>query len=329
MIMSNRTRRDRSMRARRSRLRDLNLPGMALAVVCAATALPCYAQGTPPPGGQAPPVSSAPPWALRRDGTAVPEWQEPGSPKPKTPPPPGLYVAIGDSITFGYGTTRDCQSFPAHPVDIEAFCPSGTSYAALVAKGVRKTGIAGSFMNLGISGADLRRVLRDELPLLPAEATLVTLYIGTNDSRGAASSSVEGVVKRFETRFEDVLTAIHSKAPKARIVLINFPNERVLAEELFSTYHTAPEALPKFEVVSGQLAAFIDSHYPQYPVVDTVCMPESYRTDLLYRMSVHPNDEGSRILAKAVLKVITSATPPGPPNSCKWLSEKATPPQTK
>ena len=284
-------------------------------------AMPGQAQGSASvasPGGAD--AVSAGPWAIGRDGKVQPEWVEPGSPKPKTPPPAGLYVAIGDSITFGYGTTKNCQAFPTHPVDVETFCPNGTSYAVRVARKLREDGIAGHFMNLGISGADVSRVIRDELPLLPAEATLITVYIGTNDSRGTTKYPVETVVKRFETKYAEMLSLIKAKAPKARVVVVNFPNERVLAEELTEKYHTPVEALPRFEAVSQQLDTFIDSHFPEYPVVDTICMPESYRTDLLYRMSVHPDDEGSAILAKAVLKVITAAKPAAPPRSCKWYS---------
>lgn len=262
-----------------------------------------------------------PPWAVRTGRPPIEEWKEPGNPKVKTAPPPGLYVAIGDSITFGYGTSRNCQAFPATPVDIDAFCPDGTSYATRVAKGVRDASIAGHFMDLGINGADVSRILRDELPLLPADTTLITIYVGTNDSRGVTKYPVETVVEKFKTKYEEMLTAVHKKAPNARVVLINFPNERVLGEELMATYHTPPEALPKYEVVSQQLDSFINSHYPQYPVVDTVCMPDSYNVSMLYRLSVHPNDEGAKLLAKAVLRVIESPDPPAPPKSCKWLSE--------
>jgi hypothetical protein len=58
-------------------------------------------------------------------------------------------------------------------------------------------------------------------------------------------------------------------------------------------------------------------------------MPESYNVDLLYRLSVHPNDEGANILAKAVLKAIKSSNPPAPSRSCKWLSKVAGSGETK
>lgn len=294
---------------------------LALLIVTGMTSVSGRGQTTASETPQVAQDPSVPPWAVRSGRPPLEEWKEPGNPKPRHAPPPGLYVAIGDSITFGYGTTRNCQAFPATPVDIDAFCPDGTSYATRVAKGVRDASIAGHFMDLGINGANVSRVLRDELPLLPADATLITIYIGTNDSRGVTKYPVDTVIKKYESKYEEMLTAVHAKAPNARVILVNFPNERVLGEELTANYHTAPEALPKFEVVSQQLDAFINSHYPQYPVVDTVCMPESYNVDLLYKLSVHPNDEGAKFLAKAVLQVIKSLNPPSPPKSCKWLSK--------
>jgi lysophospholipase L1-like esterase len=297
---------------------------LALLLGTGMTAMSAHGQTVAAATPQVVPDSSVPPWAVRTGRPPLDEWKQPGNPRPRTPPPAGLYVAIGDSITFGYGATRNCQAFPAHPVDIDAFCPDGTSYATRVAKGVRDAGIAGHFMDLGINGADVSRILRDELPLLPAEATLITIYVGTNDSRGVTKNPVNVVVEKYKRKFEERLATIHAKAPNARIILLNFPNERVLGEELMATYHTPSEALPKYEVVSQSLDTFINAHYPQYPVVDTVCLPESYNVDLLYRLSVHPNDEGASILAKAVLKVIKSPNPSAPPESCKWLSADPT-----
>jgi lysophospholipase L1-like esterase len=255
------------------------------------------------------------PWAVARDGKVTPIHV--GTATPATPAPAGLYVALGDSITHGVGVKNNCASFPATPVDIEAFCPEGTSYAILTAKALRAAGVAGRFLNLGISGAHVERVISDELPFLPADATLVTLYIGTNDSRGVKNlkTPIADVVHQYEQHFEDLLAAIHKQAPHARIVLINFPNQKYLA----ASYHLPDEVLPRYDATSQILDKFIDAHYPQYAVADTVCSPATYDDSLLYKSTVHPNEAGAAILADALVKVILAPKPPAPPAQCKWF----------
>ncbi len=240
--------------------------------------------------------------------------------RPATPPPPGLYVAMGDSITYGVGASVKCQAFPAHPVDIEEYCPDGTSYAVMTARALRKAGVAGRFMNLGISGAHVEQAIDEEVPYLPADATLVTLYIGTNDSRAVRfpKTAVAEVVDKFEQHFNELLTMIHEKAPKARVVLINFPNEKYLA----ASYHIPDTVLPLYNETSQILARFIDSHYPRYAVVDTVCMRASYDAGLRYKGTVHPNDKGDAILARRVVRTILAKNPPAPPASCAWYSAR-------
>jgi len=266
---------------------------------------------------------TSPPWAQRKSGPPLAIHQGTGT--PTTPTPAGLYVAMGDSITFGYGANPNCQAFPTHPVDPAQFCPEGRSYATLVALALRNKGIAGQFMNLGISGAHVERILSDELPYLPAEATLITLYIGTNDSRAVRNTktTIKETVAQFEKNYDVLLASIHKQAPHAKIVLINFPNEQYLAE----SYHFAPEALPRFNATSQILDKFIDDHYPTYPVVDTICNPSSYDKALLYNETVHPNEEGSAILAKAVLDIILAANPAAPPTTCKWFNANSLPSQ--
>jgi lysophospholipase L1-like esterase len=224
---------------------------------------------------------------------------------------------MGDSITFGVGVDKNCHAFPARPVDIEEYCPDGTSYAILVAKALRDAGVAGQFMNVGIGGAHVERVISDELPFLPPETTLVTLYIGTNDSRGVRDPNkpISEVVNQFETHFDELLAQIHARAPKARIVLINFPNEKYLA----ATYNVPDDVLPRYDATSQILAAFIDAHYPSYAVVDTICNPASYANSLLYKGGVHPNEAGAAILANSVVNVVLAKEPPAPAGNCQWF----------
>jgi lysophospholipase L1-like esterase len=260
------------------------------------------------------------PWAISHNKADEPYKGPHGT--PATPPPPGLYVAMGDSITYGVGVKVRCSPFPTHPVDVDEFCPDGTSYPVLVARALRAAGIAGHFMNVGIGGAHVDRVIKEEIPYLPAEATLINVYIGTNDSRPGATPKHDAkyVVGLFESQYEDMLKAIHAKAPHARIVLVNFPNEKYLNGS-DSTYKIPETALPLYDEISQVLTRFIDAHYPAYGVVDTACNPSSYDWSLQLGQGVHPNEQGAAILAASVLKVVLTAKPAPPPASCKWYSE--------
>jgi len=288
---------------------------LALSALIVASAALAQDTPTPDPTDAAKTHAGLPPWAVNRTGKVTPFHV--GTATPATPAPAGLYVAMGDSITYGVGVDNNCASFPTTPVDIEAFCPEGTSYAILTARALRAAGIAGHFLNLGIGGAHVERVISDELPYLLADATIVTLYIGTNDSRGVKNTKtpIRDVVAQYEQHFEDLLKAIHTRAPHARIVLINFPNEKYLA----ATYNLPDEVLPRYDASSQILDKWIDAHYPKYAVADTICNPASYDPAMLYKGGVHPNEAGAAILAKSVIAAILAPTPAAPPAKCQWF----------
>ena len=256
---------------------------------------------------------AVPAWARRKDGSMAHLGDEHASPQTKQPA--GLYVAMGDSITNGTGVKQSCQAFPGHPVDIEEYCPDGTSYAILTAKGLRKGGIAGSFMNVGIGGAHVEKVIAEELPFLPTDATIVSVYMGTNDSRSVRDLklSIADAVSDFEEQYDKLLAAIHARAPRARIILINFPNQKYLADPK----RFGPDITPRFDATSQIEDKFTDDHYPKYTVVDTVCNPATYDPAMIYEAGVHPNEAGALVLARSVLSAVLSPAPP--PQSCPWF----------
>jgi lysophospholipase L1-like esterase len=297
------------------RVRLLNRCGSAVACfafLCRLVAQAPQAVDNKPVPGSGPDDPRPAPWAISGDKVLKPYAGTPGT--PATPPPAGLYVAMGDSITFGVGVK-------VHPVDVEVYCPNGKSYAVLVAKALRKAGIAGQFMDVGIGGAHVDRLINEEIPYLPANATLITIYIGTNDARPGAKPNHDAkyFIDLYERQYEEMLKAVHAKAPKARIVLVNFPNQRYLNGS-DSAYKIPEETLPLYDEVSRTLTAFIDAHYPAYGVVDNACNPASYDWSMQSNLSVHPNEQGAAILAAAVVKVLSTNTPPAPPSSCKWFT---------
>ncbi len=109
----------------------------------------------------------------------------------------GLYVAIGDSITFGYGLGA----------------PGRDAFPYLVAQrlGVR-------VLDLGISGVDARGALAFETPRVPRSATIITIFVGTNDAdrirRGTFTDA------QFRSTYRDLIAAAHAAAPFAQIYLL-------------------------------------------------------------------------------------------------------------
>jgi acyl-CoA thioesterase I len=83
--------------------------------------------------------------------------------------PPGaagpLWVVLGDSTAQGLGASS----------------PDGGYVGQVLAELSRQTGLPWRVLNLSVSGALTRDVLGAQLPLMPADADLVTCGIGVND----------------------------------------------------------------------------------------------------------------------------------------------------
>jgi lysophospholipase L1-like esterase len=229
---------------------------------------------------------------------------------------------LGDSITAGTGTSINCKPFPRKPITIGQYCANGTSYPLLVAKGLRAAGRANRLLNLGIPGATADQVIREEVPLIPSDATLVTLYVGTNDSRefGEFKSSVPDVVAHFTSVYQQILSGIAERSPTARIVLLNVPNEEVIGR----SYNIEETRRARFGAISTAFDLWINSQYPKYAVVDTLCDARSYDPSRRYRASVHLNDDGAKDLAQAILQLVLATTSPPPATKCEWLTPAST-----
>jgi len=118
-----------------------------------------------------------------------------------SPPPQavgeGLYVAIGDSITFGYGLGA----------------PGRDAFPYLVAQ---RLGVP--VLDLGIPGVDSRGALEFEAPRVPRSATIITIFVGTNDAdrirRGTFTDA------QFRSTYQKLIVAAHAAAPSAQIYLL-------------------------------------------------------------------------------------------------------------
>jgi lysophospholipase L1-like esterase len=116
--------------------------------------------------------------------------------------PSVIYVALGDSLTFGFGADH----------------PMTESYPALLA---RRLPSGSHLHNLAIPGITIADALDQELPTaLAAHPTLVTVWLGYNDVTLSTSPA------SYSTSLEHMLKAL--RARHARIFVANMPNPRIV-----------------------------------------------------------------------------------------------------
>lgn len=197
-------------------------------------------------GGAVPPVASVPPMAAVK------------------------YVALGDSITFGY------------------FSSPGHGYADIVAQQKGYT-----LVNLGIPGEYSWNLIPDELPNIPPDAGLVSLFIGTNDEYNLLNQPQNETwwVQRFTDDLNTTIQGIHKRAPSARVILLTLP----LWSKLQGFAYV--DALDRG--IMGDAGEKMNAAIKAtgLTIVDLANDPNLY-DPANYHDAVHPNDAGHAYIAK-------------------------------
>ncbi len=182
------------------------------------------------PASPAPPLED--PMSLRRTGItglflgvlallgALPAAADPG--------PSGVsYVAMGDSYSAGLGAGGSGDSCAR----------TANAYPALWAAANRPA----AFASLACSGATAASVAADQVSALPADTTLVSVTIGGNDvgfstimqtcalhRTSDCLATVAAAEKVARTalpgRLDALYTAISARAPRARVVVLGYPD---------------------------------------------------------------------------------------------------------
>ncbi len=224
-----------------------------------------------------------------------------------------VYASLGDSITNGWNAGVTCQDWPSTPQPFPTFCGDGNSYVVDVARGLTAAGHQVSVVNPAQPSKRIGYVIKVELAEVPVDATLVSLYIGTNDWRDIANAGSEPAVvagiARFKADFDGVLVSIAKKAPGASVVLLNVPNQKFVNEG------HAPDELERFDRVSNELNHFINSHAERYAIIDNACDARTY--DKAFRGSnVHPNTAGHQLIAERIVAATSGMPAPLPAASC-------------
>ncbi len=264
--------------------------------------------------------------------------QSPGSVVP-SPPTLTRYVALGASDAVGFNASVSCDG-PANaagtrpqrsdPLD----CPNGTGYvprlACLLPGPVE-------LINLGRSGAvispaiqSLREgipanLLQDQVPRISPDATLITIWIGGNDTNAIAFAAaqlalqgrdplpfIEQQIQQFAADYQTLLQAVRARAPQARLVVANLPN---FAQIPLGQQQPGNVRQLLSRISLGLTQRAINPLSQQgIPVVDLLCDPRSYSRDSFFPGPLadgfHPNDRGYADLAAAFLRALQQPTPP-------------------
>jgi lysophospholipase L1-like esterase len=192
---------------------------------------------------------------------------------PASHPAAPLVVALGDSITYGYGL------------------PSRTrqNYAALYT-----ASIGGKLVNLGQPGYNCQDVLKNEVPNMPTGARVVILYCGTNDVGGfdfspakvtRAPAATDAELAAYEKTFASVLAAVRAKEPHAKLYLLNLRHWQGI---------DGPEPRQFARDVDAWNAMLEATHLQ---VVDLCGDARMYNLANFLHDEIHPNVAGSKAMA--------------------------------
>ncbi|HEY8550661.1 MAG TPA: SGNH/GDSL hydrolase family protein [Vicinamibacterales bacterium] len=263
-----------------------------------------------------------------------------GSPTEPTPPTQGQevrYAAIGASDALGVGGSVPCLPFTD--------CPSGTGYVQTVTRRLRDAGRTVTLLNLGIPGAvlgpDIENLARElgrgtignflerELPFVPRNSTLVTIFAGGNDvnivgsaieaGRGGSDpiAYAQGFVQGFGRDLSTLVNGVRSRAPNARIVVLNLPNLAALP-------YVANRPLDQrriFQTLAVSFSAQVNTLASQgVMVLDLMCDPRSYSPSNYSSDGFHPNDAGYAYLSELVYNAVTTGSAPPPRAQCAEMA---------
>jgi len=270
------------------------------------------------------------------------------------PSPPALtrYVALGASDAVGFNASVSCDG-PANaagtrpqrsePLD----CPNGTGYVPRLARSLPGPV---ELINLGRSGAVISpaiqalregipaNLLQDQVPRIPPNATLITIWVGGNDTNAIVFAAarralqgedplpfVERQIQQFAADYQTLLQAVRARAPQARLVVANLPNFAQIP--LGQQQPSGVRQLLALVSVGLSQRAINPLSQQGIPVVDLLCDPRSYRRESFFPGPLadgfHPNDRGYADLAEAFLRILQQPVPPQ--RRCPPFSEVGSP----
>lgn len=250
--------------------------------------------------------------------------ESPTAPSAPDATQPIRYTALGASDAIGFGGSVSCVPFTQ--------CETGTGYVQVLTRRLRASRQV-TLSNLGIPASVLSPTIyaiarqhgRDvpanfidhEMPFVPPESTLVTIFGGGNDTnalgeaieRGAAGSNIAGYVdtqvSAFGTDVDRLVRTIRTQAPGAFVVILNVPNMAGLP-------YAAGLSLPQRQLLQKIAVGFSREINRQagagVVIVDLMCDSQVYLPSRFASDGFHPNDAGYDYMAERLLTVVNGGS---------------------
>jgi lysophospholipase L1-like esterase len=261
---------------------------------------------------------------------------------PSATPTPGAnspvyYTAVGASDAAGVGSSSVCVPFSE--------CPDGMGYVPVIARALGQGGATVTLMNMGIPaaviGPDIEAIgkkynrtipgnfLENEVPFLPRNSTVVTVFAGANDvnTLGDALDKGEGgsdpwgwtdqQINAFKADFDALIRGIRDRAPQAKIVVANLPN---MAGMPYAAGYTLVQKQAVQKMAVGFDTQAINPYAAQgVAIVDMMCDARSYQASIYSSDGFHPNDSGYQYIAGEMLKAMNGSYP-SPQSGCGYMT---------
>jgi lysophospholipase L1-like esterase len=258
---------------------------------------------------------------------------------PSGPPAAGSairYTPVGASDVSGYGSSAPCAPYTD--------CPNGAGYAFVAARQLRSQQFTVTVNNIGIPTAVispafqqlgrqygkeiLANFIDQQVPFVPADSTLVTIFAGANEvnviigalAGGAGSGDrngyIDGQIRNFGNDYSTLLTGIRALARSARVVVLNLPN---LAGMPFKAKAPQSERRAAQRASVGMTTTVINV-LPNVTVIDLMCDARMYQSSIYSSDGFHPNDAGYAIIADEIVKAVTLSSYPTPRSSCPQMT---------
>jgi lysophospholipase L1-like esterase len=265
--------------------------------------------------------------------------EDPTAPSPPAPGTPIRYTAVGASDVVGYGSSAPC-------VLLFGDCPESKGYVFVAAGRLRSEGYTVTVTNRGIPTATISQafqqlgvqygqpvvgnMLDGELPFVPRESTVVTIFAGGNDvnvimaalggGAGAANQTafIDQQVQNFATDYGRLVDGIRERiGTSGRIIALNLPN---LARLPYRAAAPRQEREAAQRASVGMTMAINAMTSRGVRVIDLMCIAALYAPTSLYSDGFHPNDAGYALIAAEVVRAVTASSFPAPQTSCSLMT---------
>jgi lysophospholipase L1-like esterase len=266
--------------------------------------------------------------------------EDPTAPSPPAPGTPIRYTAVGASDVVGYGSSAPC-------VLLFGDCPESKGYVFVAAGRLRSDGYTVTVTNRGIPTATISQafqqlgvqygqpifgnMLDGELPFVPRDSTVVTIFAGGNDvnvitaalgggaGAGNQTAFVDQQVQNFATDYQALVDGIRDRiGASGRIIALNLPN-------LSRLPYVATAPLPQRQAVQRAAVGITTTAINPMAargvrVIDLMCLAALYSPASLYSDGFHPNDAGYALIAAEVVRAVTASSFPAPQASCPQMT---------